>query len=262
MAYPPRCVRSAIVTSAPTPAPTSVTPQGVALSPFRALRPSVTAARLATLLCPPYDVIDEALRRELIAADPDNAVTVILPEAAGNTERYAAARERMDSWVSSGLFTVDPEPALYVYEMADRDGAVTRGLLGALTLRDPADGVILPHEDTMAGPVADRLAVMMATEANLEPIYLVYDGGGAASRAVANVDGTPPLAATTTRDGVSHRLWALRESDQLASIAADLARRHALIADGHHRYATYREMQARLTAERGPGPWDRGLTLL
>jgi len=150
MAYPPRCVRSAIVTSAPTPAPTSVTPQGVALSPFRALRPSVTAARLATLLCPPYDVIDEALRRELIAADPDNAVTVILPEAAGNTERYAAARERMDSWVSSGLFTVDPEPALYVYEMADRDGAVTRGLLGALTLQLEAhllEGIAGQHHE-------------------------------------------------------------------------------------------------------------------
>jgi uncharacterized protein (DUF1015 family) len=103
---------------------------------------------------------------------------------------------------------------------------------------------------------------MMATEANLEPIYLVYDGGGAASSAVAEVDGTPPLAAATTPDGVSHRLWALRDGDQLTSIAADLATRRALIADGHHRYATYREMQARLTAERGPGAWDRGLTLL
>lgn len=250
------------MTAAPTSAPSSVTPDGVQLLPFRALRPDVSAARLSTLLCPPYDVIDEAQRRRLIAADPDNAVTVILPQAVGSTDRYAAARERLDAWLSSGLFAVDPEPALYVYEMAGTDGAVTRGLLGALTLRDPADGVILPHEDTMAGPVADRLALMMATEANLEPIYLVYDGGGAASSAVADVDGTPPLAAATTADGVAHRLWALRESDQLTSIAADLARRRALIADGHHRYATYREMQAQLTAERGAGPWDRGLTLL
>jgi uncharacterized protein (DUF1015 family) len=250
------------MTAAPTPASTSGTSEGVQLRPFRALRPNVDSARLATLLCPPYDVIDEAQRRQLIDADPDNAVTVILPEPAGDTDRYAAARERLDSWVSRGLFAVDAKPALYVYEMAGRDGGVTRGLVGALTLRDPADGVILPHEDTMAGPVADRLAVMTATEANLEPIYLVYDGGGAASTAVAEVDAAPPLASTTTPDGVSHRLWALPESDQLAAIAADLGSRRALIADGHHRYATYREMQARLNAARGPGPWDRGLTLL
>ena len=64
----------------------------------------------------------------------------------------------------------------------DSAGSVTRGLLGAVELRDPDDGVILPHENTMAGPVSDRLALMTATEANLEPIYLVYDGGGAASR--------------------------------------------------------------------------------
>jgi uncharacterized protein (DUF1015 family) len=250
------------MTAAPTPSSSPVTSAGVQLWPFRALRPNVAAPRLASLLCPPYDVIDQAQRRQLIEADPDNAVTVILPEPVGDTDRYAAARERLDSWVSSGLFAVDADPALYVYEMAAADGAVTRGLLGALTLRDPADGVILPHEDTMADPVADRLAVMMATQANLEPIYLVYDGGGAASSAVADVHATPPLAATTTPDGVSHRLWALRQSDQLAAIAADLAGRRALIADGHHRYATYREMQARLTAECGPGPWDRGLTLL
>jgi uncharacterized protein (DUF1015 family) len=35
-----------------------------------------------------------------------------------------------------------------------------------------------------------------------------------------------------------------------------------LIADGHHRYATYRELQAQLRDERGLGPWDFGLTLL
>ena len=42
----------------------------------------------------------------------------------------------------------------------------------------------------------------------------------------------------------------------------DLGTRKALIADGHHRYATYRELQANSTVEHGAGPWDRGLTLL
>jgi uncharacterized protein (DUF1015 family) len=45
-------------------------------------------------------------------------------------------------------------------------------------------------------------------------------------------------------------------------VATDLGSRRALIADGHHRYATYLELQSRLHAERGAGPWDRGLTLL
>ena len=58
-------------------------------------------------------------------------------------------------------------------DMATADGAATRGLLGAVRLHEAGDGVIFPHENTMAGPVADRLALMEATQANLEPIYLI-----------------------------------------------------------------------------------------
>nr|MDQ6937971.1 DUF1015 domain-containing protein [Actinomycetota bacterium] len=153
----------------------------------------------------------------------------------------------------------DPAPASGV--SADR-GRVTRGLLGAVELRDPDDGVILPHENTMAGPVADRLALMDATDANLEPIYLVYDGGGAASRAVASVEALPLLADATTPDGIRHRLWAITDPATLADVAADLNDRTAMIADGHHRYATYRQLAHQRGGSNGPGPWDRGLALL
>lgn len=251
---------------------TSSSDRGVSLAPFRAARYSVDADRLGHLLCPPYDVIDEPQRRELLAADADNAVGVILPDPADGDDRYAAAARRLDSWVGSGLMTVDPVPTLYVYEMttgAGDDGTsagaspvATRGLVGALELRDPADGVILPHEDTMAGPVADRLALMLATRANLEPIYLVYDGGGAATQVVESVTERQPVAVARTSDGMTHRLWAVTDVEQLAAVDADLLTRRALIADGHHRYATYREMQRRLTEQSGSGPWDRGLTLL
>jgi uncharacterized protein (DUF1015 family) len=235
---------------------------GLSLAPFRGLRPTVDSARLGRLLSPPYDVVDAAERDALLAADPDNAIAVILPDPADGVERYAVAAERLRRWRSDGLLAVDAEPALYVYEMRTPTGELTRGLLGAVELRDPVDGVILPHESTMAGPVSDRLALMTATEANLEPIYLVYDGGGAASEAVRTVDQAPVLAETTTPDGIRHRLWAITEPGVHRAVAADLATRRALIADGHHRYATYRELQARLRRTRGAGPWDRGLTLL
>jgi hypothetical protein len=49
----------------------------------------------------------------------------------------------------------------------------------------------------------------------------------------------------------------------LAPIADDLLGRRAVIADGHHRYATYRQYQAeRHTSGDGSGPWDFGLTFL
>jgi uncharacterized protein (DUF1015 family) len=241
---------------------TSVRTRGLSLAPFRALRYTAGPERLGRLLCPPYDVVDAAERARLISGDPDNAVSIILPRAEPPADPYQQAAERLAGWIAAGTMATDPSAALYVYELMTANGAATRGLLGAVELRDPDDGVILPHEDTMADPVADRLALMTATEANLEPIYLVYDGGGAASELVGSAGDREPQAQAVTPDGTTHRLWAITEPSAHASVDDDLADRHALIADGHHRYATYREMQRRYRAERGPGPWDRGLTLL
>lgn len=233
---------------------------GLSLEPFRGLRPQVDSGRLGRMLCPPYDVVDAELRRQLLDRDPDNAIAVVLPEP--TPEGYAAAARRLDEWVDGGLFAVDADPALYVYEMQDSEGTATRGLLGAVELRDAQDGVILPHENTMAGPVADRLAVMTTTGADLEPIYLVYDGGGPASELLATVDAAEPAATATTPDGVTHRLWSITDPGVIEAVRADLSTRRALIADGHHRYATYQERQRREHADAGAGPWDRGLTLV
>jgi uncharacterized protein (DUF1015 family) len=240
----------------------SASDRGLVLRPFRAVRPTAAGDRLGRLLCPPYDVIDAAERRALVAQDPENAVTVVLPEPEHGLDRYRAAARRLGRWVRDGDYAIDDTSALYVYEMRDPNGATTRGLVGALELRDPADGVVLPHENTMAGPVADRLALMAATEANVEPIYLVYDGGGAASDAVGTVDDKTPIAQASTPDGLTHTLWAETDDVTQHAVAADLTTRRALIADGHHRYATYRELQRERRAEDGPGPWDYGLTLL
>jgi uncharacterized protein (DUF1015 family) len=233
---------------------------GLSLAPFRGLRPQVDADRLGRLLSPPYDVIDARTRAQLLGRDADNAVAVILPDP--SPAGYADAASTLERWIGDGLYAVDAEPALYVYEMRDGDGNVTRGLLGAVELRDADAGVILPHENTMAGPVADRLEVMTATGTDLEPIYLVYDGGGPASNLLHAVDAQAPLAQATTADGITHRLWAVVEPDAIATVQADLYTRRALIADGHHRYATYQERQRRRRAVDGPGPWDRGLALL
>jgi hypothetical protein len=72
-----------------------------------------------------------------------------------------------------------------------------------------------------------------------------------------------PLVSVTTEDGVTHRLWRLGDPAEQAAIAADLAGRRALIADGHHRYAAYLDLQAEMRASGlGAGPWDYGLAFL
>jgi uncharacterized protein (DUF1015 family) len=244
---------------------------GLALAPFRGVRYARDrVSGLAEVTSPPYDVIAHDIEDQLFAADPHNVVRLILPRHApgADSDVYDDAARTLREWQDEQILIPDPEPSLYVYEQAVRGGAavVQRGLIGALRLSPPEAGVVRPHEDVAPGPVAGRLQLMEATQANLEPIFLLHDGSarGASARLIDGAaDGGPPLVDAVTGDGIRHRLWAISDPAELAAIAADLAPRDALIADGHHRYAAYRKLQARRRAAGdGPGPWDYGLALL
>jgi len=255
---------------AATPAVTSGTGTGgLVVEPFRAVRyVADRVSDLAAVTSPPYDVIDPDDATHLEELDPHNVVRLILPRdpRAGADEvgggRYAHAADLLARWRADGVLARDAAPALYVYEQAGR-GVLQRGLLAAVELRDPADRVVLPHEDVMPGPVADRLELMRATGANLEPILLVYDGGGDTAAVISDVVAGPPTLSTVSEDGLGQRVWAVTDPELIGRVQRDLAPRQALIADGHHRWATYRRLQSeRRAAGRGDGPWDRGLAML
>jgi uncharacterized protein (DUF1015 family) len=252
------------------------TPSRLVLSPFRGLR-FTAAADQAAVISPPYDMIDPERAHRLASGDAHNIVRVILPELDEPDPRlrYRRAARTLREWRDAGLLALDPVSALYVYEQVtdvdggvdgagDGDGAgrdvgepangddtarsVQRGLIGALLLPSATNGSspIHPHEDVVEAVVHDRRSLMYALGANPEPILLTYRGGGAASALVERVaDGVDrPLVDLRTADGVRHRLWAVTDAADLAAVADDLADRQALIADGHHRYAAYRELAA------------------
>ncbi|MFJ4872701.1 DUF1015 domain-containing protein [Streptomyces sp. NPDC088757] len=235
---------------------------GLRLSPFRGLRyVPERVGSLAAVTSPPYDVVvrpDGLLHLE--SADPHNIVRLILPQALTAGTRHRKAAATLDRWLADGVLAPDPVPALYVYEQRG-DGILQRGIIGALELSAPEAGVVLPHEDVMPHVVEDRAALMRTTAANLEPLLLTYVGeeGGGADAVIERAAEREPLLSTTTEDGFCHRLWAVTDPAEQAAVAADLGRHQALIADGHHRWATYLRLREEHVA---PGPWNRGLVLL
>ena len=237
---------------------------GLHLIPFRGLRyVPERVGSLAAVTSPPYDVVvrPDGLHH-LESADPYNIVRLILPQADTAGERHRQAAETLSRWLAEGVLAPDPEPALYVYEQRQGD-ILQRGVIGALELSEPSEGIVLPHEDVMPDIVADRAALMRTTEANLEPLLLTYRSMGNETGATAVVERAvlrSPLLSTTTEDGFSHRLWSVTDPGDLAEIRADLADRQALIADGHHRWATY--LQGCGPSITPAGPWSYGLVLL
>jgi uncharacterized protein (DUF1015 family) len=126
----------------------------------------------------------------------------------------------------------EASPGLYLHEVRF-EGRTRHDLLGALRLQPYGDRVVLPHELTHRGPREDRLALMRATGASLEPLWFLTEGLlGLLEAAPAGESLAFEFA------GESHTLRAVPEGGWTESVRQALARRPVLIADGHHRYET------------------------
>jgi uncharacterized protein (DUF1015 family) len=228
--------------------------------PFVGLRYGPEATDLSGVICPPYDVIDEAQRRALEAEHEANCVRLELPQPSGEHDRYRAAADLLRQWrAPGGPLAVDDGPAFYVYRMGFRDEAgrprQTTGVLGALGIEAPG-GDVLPHERTTPKDKQDRLDLLRATRTNLSPIWGLSLARGLTQ---ACEPAGPPDARATDMGGVHHRLWRIASPGVISAIADTVASAPLVIADGHHRYEVGQAYQG----EQGTGgPQDAILALV
>ena len=192
------------------------------VKPFRALRyDEELAGPLENLVAPPYDVISDEQRAELLARSPYNVVHLTLPDS-----EQEAARS-LEDWRSSGVLVEEP-PAVWALEQdyVGPDGvARTRfGLIASLKVEPYATGTVLPHERTHAGPIEARLRLLRATRVQLEPIFLLYNGPAPLGR--------PEREPDLEVEGAN--VWRI-DDPTLVRYFDD---KQLLIADGHHRYET------------------------
>lgn len=210
------------------------------LTPLRYDLTRLAPSGLASVVAPPYDVIDTAQRAELASRHPHNVVRLILPEGEGDA-KYARARDLLEAWRAEGVLVRDDQPAFYRYDQTftpPGGGAprTRRGFLGLVKLVPLDARIVLPHERTLSGPKEDRLKLFRTAKANLSPGFMLYrDPARALDAPLATA---APLAALTTPDGVEHALAKVTDQEAIRAIVEGVARSSLLIADGHHRYET------------------------
>ena len=209
---------------------------------FRGLRfDAEKTGPLDDVLTPPYDVITEAERQALAGRSAYNMTHLILPESDGNATPYAAAANVMRAWMNDGVLCPDPAPSLYLLrqQFTGPDGKTFErcAFFGLLKLPEPGEHFILGHERTFDKPVADRLALMQATQANLEPIFVMYsdESGTFRESLYAPLATETPLLRARTSDGVTQELWRVPCPPALD---AHFENQTLYIADGHHRFKT------------------------
>jgi uncharacterized protein (DUF1015 family) len=235
------------------------------IAPFRALRydPQLVPD-LSLAVAPPYDVITPEAQERYYARHPRNVVRLILakdadPEAPGQ-DRYTRAAQTFADWQARGVLRRDPDPGLYLYEqefsLGEGPRLRRRGFLALVRLEEYEARVIIPHERTFARYKDDRLRLMRACRADLEPILGFYPGPATPITAILDRRmEAGPAVEVQDEEGIRHRLWVLRDAADMEILARALQDRPIVIADGHHRFETalnYRN-ERRAQAHTDPG---------
>jgi uncharacterized protein (DUF1015 family) len=230
--------------------------------PFSGLRYSPShVSSLDDVVCPPYDVISDEERAQLVARSPSNIVRLELPRCEDGEDAYKVASLLLDAWRDGGVLHRDHRPAFYGYRMSYTDPVGGRrstvGVVGALGLEEPGTG-ILPHEQTTPKAKSDRLRLLRATRANLSPIWGLSPTAG-----LTALLGSPshPAEHVHGGDGVVHELWPITDQHEIDDISHAVSSAPVLIADGHHRYETALAFQAEERQGNGGRSGDHDLVM-
>lgn len=202
------------------------------IAPFRGVRYDVSA--LKACVAPPYDVIAPP-EREKLRQFPQNITHLTLPDS------YDRAAQLWREWRNAGILRADPLPAMYLLEQVfahPTTGDTLRrlALVCLMALEDYDAGVVLPHENTQARAKEDRLQLLRATCANLEPIYGLVEGD--LFPMLESLTHTAPTVAEVEYTDGLHRLRRIEDAAVLEQLTARVAPARVWIADGHHRYET------------------------
>lgn len=237
--------------------------------PFRALRYNPDVAPLAEVVTQPYDKITPRMQEDYYRASPYNLVRIILgksePADDAGHNVYTRAAEYLADWKKAGVLSADPDPSIYLYSqrfpvprpMASGDAAwhERKGFISVARLHDYSEGIIYRHEQTHAGPKADRLNLLRATRTHFGQLFMLYSDPGKQIEKLLE-PGRAADMEVTDEYGVLHRVWKFSEPAVISAVAAVMSDKKLVIADGHHRYETalaYRN-QRRLEAGGTPDP--------
>ncbi len=227
------------------------------IKPFRGIRYNDERyGDLSPVLAPPYDVISPADYKALRDRSDRNAVQLILREPQPNADRpenetpeaYAPAAKLLDDWLIDETLLQDQAPAVYLLDQEfelNGESRCRRAFVARLRVEAFGRGYVFPHEQTMPGPKADRLALIKATRMNMCQVFGLYRDDGAVRPILEQMAEVDPIAQGTGMDGVRNVLRAVYHPRLIHKLIDAMAPHRIVVADGHHRYetaVTYRDL--------------------
>ncbi|MBN2453056.1 MAG: DUF1015 domain-containing protein [Candidatus Omnitrophica bacterium] len=202
---------------------------------------------LSKVVSPPYDIIPKEMQEELYRAHPNNFVRLELGkiEPSDNVadNRYTRAKKFMDEWLKDNILTKDDKESIYIYSQKYKTDGKTIDRIGFIALMSLEEGKkkVLPHENTLMAPKVDRLDLMRSINANLSPIYVLYDDKShAILKILKKVCSQKNPYIDIMIEGIRNRAWRIDSPVAIKRIQKVMRGANTFIADGHHRFEVTR----------------------
>ncbi len=213
------------------------------IHPFKAIRPKKGLEdKIAAL---PYDVYNRAEAKEVVAGEPLSFLKIDRAETQFDDSVdtydpcvYQKAHDMLWEMIENGEFVQEETECYYVYELT-MDGRSQSGIVAASNVDDYMNNVIKKHENTRADKEVDRINHVDICNAQTGPIFLAYRSNDVINAIVSKTMGMTPVYDFTKDDNVTHKVWIISDSADVAAIREAFAGIHEIyIADGHHRCAS------------------------
>ncbi len=209
--------------------------------PLNALVYNQDKVQMASVIAPPYDVIDEKYQDELYKRSEYNIVRLILTKG---QNRYRDAKNYFEDWKKQEILIKTKKPAIFyiIQKYKNEKGKLIerKGFIARNKIEDFSSKKILPHEFTMGGPKQDRLNLVSETGAFFSQIFMVYNDKTQRieHEVLEKYLSKTPYIDVTDDLGIQNTVYLIDDEADIKIFEEVLSDKNLLIADGHHRYET------------------------
>jgi uncharacterized protein (DUF1015 family) len=198
------------------------------------------------VVAPPYDVISGEEQGRLYKMDQYNIVRMLMGKSSpGDNDKdnkYVRAGRYLKDWQKKGVIKRDVNPSVYINLQEFKLGGKIKRRIGFIALLkleefDTKESSIYPHENTLAAPKEDRAKLIHAIEANLGPVFAIFEDKDRSISAILKNQMKPePLINIVDSHGVRNKFWQVSDQEIIAGLIGLMKHKKIFIADGHHRY--------------------------
>jgi len=214
------------------------------ITPFKAIHPTQTNAPIIS--SQPYDVVSRNEVRDEIKNNPDSFLKITrsdgeLPDSISPYDKsvYLKAKENLKTFMDKKLLIQETEDVFYIYCQICNEH-IQNGLVCCTSIDDYVNDIIKKHEKTREAKEIDRTTHMDVLNAHLEPVFLTYKANITVDVIIKKIQKeNTPFIEFTSKDQVTHKLWAIKDKQNINRLIEIFAGVDYLyIADGHHRAAS------------------------